>query len=92
MNQGLSKSAIKPSSKNMLKDPSYRNPPVKRKRADETFQRFVLPKITPSYDLNSKKISSLANPTKNGKKIVVFIFSYIISSSNARYALEYFKT
>ena len=68
MNQHLSKSAAKPSSMSM------RNPPTKRKRPDESFQRCVLPKITPSYDLNSKKLSSLVNPMKNGNNFVVFSF------------------
>ena len=29
----------------------------KRKREDESFERIVVPKLTPSYDIESKKIS-----------------------------------
>ena len=29
----------------------------KRKRDDEPFERIVVPKLTPSYDIESKKIS-----------------------------------
>jgi hypothetical protein len=37
---------------------SGKHPVIKRKREDEPFQRMVMPKAAPSYDLQNKKLTT----------------------------------
>jgi len=64
MNQGVSKFNPKPSSKSVSKFSTPSHSSLKRKRPDEPFQRYVLPKLTPSYDLQNKKLSTATTPLK----------------------------
>ena len=76
MYQSASKFNPKPSSKSVSKFSTPSNSSLKRKRPDEPFQRYVIPKLTPSYDLQNKKLSTVTNPFKNCKKNLACLFVF----------------
>lgn len=61
---GFIKSASKLPSHGTAKAPPVRNPPVKRKAPDESFQRNVQAKMTPSNDIYSRRNSGFVSIPK----------------------------